>query len=54
MFKSQKNKVYELFFATYNELYNMDKIERGKLLNDLTEKESQSHYYNSEIDSKTN
>lgn len=54
MLKSQKNKVYELFFATYNELYNMDKIERGKLLNDLTEKESQSHYYNSEIDSKTN
>lgn len=54
MLKSQKNKVYELFFATYNELYNMDKIEREKLLNDLTEKESQSHYYNSEIDSKTN
>lgn len=54
MFKSQKNKVYELFFATYNELYNMDKIEREELLNDLTEKESQSHYYNSEIDSKTN
>lgn len=54
MLKSQKNKVYELFFATYNELYNMDKIERGELLKDLTEKESQSHYYNSEIDSKTN
>ena len=54
MIRSQKNKVYELFFATYNELYNMDKIERGKLLNDLTENESQSHYYNSEIDSKTN
>lgn len=32
----------------------MDKIERDELLKDLTEKESQSHYYNSEIDSKTN
>ena len=29
MLKSQKNKSYESFFATYNELYNMDKIERG-------------------------
>lgn len=50
MLKSQKNKVYELFFATYNELYNMDKIERDKLLKNLTEKESRSHYYNSGID----
>ena len=50
MLKSQKNKVYELFFATYNELYNMDKIERDKLLKNLTEKESRSHYYKSGID----
>ena len=54
MLKSQKNKSYESFFATYNELYNMDKIEKGELLNDLTEKESQSHYCNLEIDNKTN
>lgn len=53
MLKSQKNKVYDLFFATYNELYNMDKIKREELLKDLTEKESRSHYYNSEINSKT-
>lgn len=54
MLKPQKNKVYELFFATYNELYNMNKNERDELLKNLTEKESRSHYYNSGIDSKTN
>ena len=54
MLKSKKNKVYELFFETYNKLYNMNKIERDELLKNLTEKESRSHYYNSRIDSKTN